>query len=127
MAYLLLWSILERYTSLRYHLAGEAMGKVQNLAQEPAFDRALRREVKGQRTIYRVDNPANEKKVKLSPSGSAKKALEYYYQVRCNVTHRGKGAGRDIETMYLSTRELLAITREVIAAAFEDAQWHGAP
>jgi hypothetical protein len=125
MAYLLLWSILERYTSMRYHLAGDVMGKVQNLAQEPAFERAFRREVKEDRTIYRVDDPDKDKKVKLSPSGSAKKALEYYYQVRCNVTHRGKAASRDLQTMYLSTRELFAITSEVIGTAFLEAQWHG--
>jgi len=54
---LLLWSVLERYTALRYHLAGKVMGKVEPLAQEQAFVDGLRQNVREERTVYRADDP----------------------------------------------------------------------
>ena len=48
-------------------------------------------------------------------------ALEYYYQVRSNVTHRGKGIIRDFEIIKFSIEELLPIFRDVLITAFQDA------
>ena len=118
MAYLLLWSSIERYVSLRYHLGGNVMEKVGKLADEPQFAKSLQQWVKDRRTVYRADRPG-EKEV-LDPN-SPVKAVKYYYQVRSNITHRGKGIVRDYEVLNKCLAELLPIFREVLKAAEQDA------
>lgn len=122
MAYLLLWTSIERYVSLRYHLGDKVTEKIACLAGEAAFVQGLVRHVRERREVYRADRPA-DKKV-LDPQ-SSKKALDYYYQVRSNVTHRGKGVVRDHERVEMSIRELLPIFREALAAAKRDAHYSG--
>lgn len=118
MAYLLLWSSIERYVSLRYHLGDKVTEKVGQLAHESAFAQSLRQCVKSRREVYRADRPG-EKEV-LDPQ-SPDKAVRYYYQVRSNITHRGKGVVRDYELLENSLEELLPIFRKVLKAAEDDA------
>lgn len=118
MAYLLLWTSIERYVSLRYHLGDKVTEKVGRLAHESAFAQSLRGHVQGQREVYRADRPG-EKEV-LDPQ-SPDKAVRYYYQVRSNITHRGKGVVRDYELVEKSLQELLPIFRDVLKAAKDDA------
>jgi hypothetical protein len=51
------------------------------------------------------------------------KAVGYYYQVRSNIIHRGKGAVRDFGLLKTSLEELLPIFREVLKTAEQDARW----
>lgn len=120
MAYLLLWSSIERYVSLRYHLGDKVMEKVSQLACEPAFVAGLLQHVKERRKVYRADRP--DQRVILDPQ-FPEKALAYYYQVRSNMTHRGKGVVRDHERVKKSLAELLPIFREVLKAAERDARY----
>jgi hypothetical protein len=120
MAYLLLWSSIERYVSLRYHLGDEVTKKINNLANEPAFIQALKDNVSNSRSIFRADRP--EDKVTLDPMNS-KGSLEYYYQIRSNITHRGKTVVKDHEILRDSLSELLNIFQSVLKAAFEAAQY----
>jgi hypothetical protein len=46
----------------------------------------------------------------------------YYYQVRSNITHRGKAVVTDYDTLGKSAKELLPIFRAVLAAAEQDAR-----
>jgi hypothetical protein len=123
MAYLLLWTSIERYASMRYNLSGGATQKVNQVANESAFETALLKHVDGlkeSRKLRRADKPEdgcvlNRKK--------PKKAMEYYYQVRNNLVHRGKGAYDDYKHLSLSLAELLPIFRETLQAAFEESQW----
>ena len=119
MAYLLLWTSIERYLSLRYSLGLGVMKRVNRLAEEPAFQQGLRQHVTRKRTIQRADRPGERET--LDP-GVPKKALLYYYQVRSNITHRGKGVTRDFELLRKSTDELLSIFREVLRVAELDAR-----
>ena len=119
MAYLLLWSAIERYVSLRYHLGNKAMEKVNQLTTEAAFADGLRQHATQGREIYRADRPGE--KVVLDPQ-SPIKAIEYFYQLRSNITHRGKGVVRDHERILKSLSELLSIFRGVLKAARTDAQ-----
>jgi hypothetical protein len=115
MAYLLLWSAIERFASFSYHLGGEPWQKVKQLAAEPAFAEALRREVRENRRLYRADRAGVD--VTLSPT-NPEKSVAYYYQIRSNITHRGKGVVRDHEILWASLSELLCIFRAVLDAAF---------
>lgn len=122
MAYLLLWTALERYTSLRYHLGDRANQKVLQIAYEQAFARAVKGHVAGQREICRSDDP--RKKIVLDPD-APHKVIEYYYQIRHNLVHRGKGVPHDHERLVKSLRERLAIFKETLMAAFEESKWKG--
>lgn len=121
MAYLLLWSSIERYASLRYHLGDGVTEKVAQLAREPAFAASLQQHVKGRREVYRADRPAEKE---VLDSKAPDNAVSYYYQVRCNITHRGKGVVRDYELLKKSLAELLAIFREILETAEHDAGYY---
>jgi hypothetical protein len=114
MAYLLLWSAIERYVSLRYHLGDKVIEKVNKLSREASFREGLRSHVTDKRELYRADRPGE--KVVLD-SESPEKALEYYYQIRSNIIHRGKAVVRDHDRISHSLAELVKIFRGVLAAA----------
>jgi hypothetical protein len=114
MAYLLLWSAIERYVSLRYHLGEKVFDKVKRLANEESFCNSLKENVKEQREVCRADRPSD----KIILDGDyPKKALEYYYQIRSNITHRGKAASQDFKRVRESLKELLAIFKSVLEDA----------
>jgi hypothetical protein len=123
MAYLLLWTSIERYASMRYNLSDKATNKVNQIAAESAFRDALLKHTVAQiqsRELRRADDPSQ--KLVLNRE-VPKKAMGYYHQVRNNLVHRGKGAYNDYKHLSLSLVELLPIFRETLQAAFEESQW----
>jgi len=123
MAYLLLWSSMERYASLRFHLGDRAVDKVMQIADDPQFGQLLRRVVKRTRRVQRADRPTDH--YELTPD-DPRNSLNYYYQIRSNITHRGKGVVRDHDIVRASLKELLEIFTELVRAAFESSS-KGAP
>ena len=119
MAYLLLWSSIERYVSLRYHLGDRVAEKVKQLAHETAFAESLAQHVKNVREVYRADRPS-EKEV-LDPH-RPERAVRYYYQVRSNITHRGKAVVRDYERVHNSLAELFPTFKNVLKASQSEAR-----
>jgi hypothetical protein len=126
---MVLWSSIERYVSLRYGLGRneQVFRRVQLLAGEPQFEASLRATdpsaTEKLRKLYRSDNPGQA--VTFEPSGPPEKAITYLYQVRSNVTHRGKEEQQDWKLLQTATAELFRIFREVLHAAENDAQWTG--
>ena len=119
MAYLLLWSSIERYVSLRYNLADKVNPKIGKFGQELAFRSAVSQYVSERREVARADDP--QEKAVLDPQSPAS-AVDYYYRIRSNITHRGKGLPRDHATLLKSATELLAIFCRVLEQAKKDAQ-----
>ncbi len=115
MAYLLLWSAIERYVSLRYHLGERVNQKVNHLASENVFTEALAEARPLKREVVRSHKP--EEKAVLDWE-NPKKALDYYYQVRSNITHRGKAVVEDHDRLLKSLDELLPIFQKVLNSAF---------
>ncbi len=117
MAYLLLWSSIERYVSLRYKIGGnDVLAKIHRLAGEDAFRDALREVVRDSeepRVVHRASDP--EDRVKLDPD-NPRRSIDYYYQVRSNMAHRGKAAIRDRQIVGDALSELLEIHKRVLAA-----------
>jgi hypothetical protein len=113
-AYLLLWTSIERYLTLRYHFGPEVSKRIRCLADEDAFRQTLATLAPKPRDIRRTDDPTQRERL-LSTDPA--KAIKYYYQVRSNITHRGKTQERDFETMRRSLYELLRIFRAVFGAA----------
>lgn len=118
MAYLLLWSSMEHYISLRYCLSDKATEKIWRLADEEAFARGLLKHVTRRDDVYRADRPRGKE---VLDANSPLKSLRYYYQLRSNITHRGKRALRDCERLRSSLEELLAIFQDVLETAEKDA------
>lgn len=114
MAYLLLWSAIERFTSLAYGSALDPMKRVGCLARDPRFTDLSH--LFGTRRASVVDSRDPRKKESLDaskPYGS----LKYYYQVRSNLSHRGKGAFDDGETVRQSLAELVRWFEAVLASS----------
>ena len=118
MAYLLLWSAIERYLSLRYSLGGSVVAKIRKLADEPAFGEALAELKLTPRELFRADQP--RKRVRLDAS-DPNGCVDYYYQVRSNLAHRGKAVVADHDRVVSALTELSSIFERVLARGFADA------
>jgi hypothetical protein len=123
MAYLLLWSAIERYAGLQYNLGGKVSKKVDQIATNPIFIKELSALPDDTlRTVFRGDNPDTQYwLVRDDP----KKALDYYYQVRSNMTHRGKAVHADFAIVFQALSELAPIFRSMLDDAFKQHPvWH---
>jgi len=116
MAYTLLWTAIERYAGLRYHLGKDVQKKVYQIASEDIFARSLKRHVKHPRYVFRTNDLS---KYTLDPN-SPEKSIKYYFQVRSNSVHRGKVAGNDFDIIKNSLQELLYIFKEMLNAVWAD-------
>ena len=87
-SYLLLWSIIERYASLRYYLKSkDTMNKIKKFAEEKIFSDAISKINEEFKEVYNSSQP--KKKCVFDPSNPIK-TINYFYQIRSNITHRGK-------------------------------------
>ncbi len=125
-AYMLLWSSIERYVSLRYGLGKDRLvEKVKRLAEESAFVDALSATspaaARNLRTVASTGRPADRKSFDLD--AQPVKQIEYLYHLRSNVTHRGKEELLDWDLIRSATGELLRVFRAVLVAAEADAEW----
>lgn len=120
MAYMLLWTAIERYTSLRYHLRKSAVAKIMRMTDEPAFRKALLAHVQREDIVYSTDAGTPEKLLRDNP----KKSLKYYYQVRCNATHRGKAMSNDVDRLEKCIGELARVFIDTRNGAFEECKCH---
>lgn len=123
MAYTLLWSAIERFTTLSYSLASHANGsvaqRVGRFADEPAFRQAISAESQQTwedlRAVFRSDSP-DSSSIKPVREGEINPGavLRQLYQVRCNIVHRGKEAGMDMKLMITATTLLTAAFKAVL-------------
>jgi hypothetical protein len=121
--YLLLWPVIERFAALAFGPDLDPMAKLTRLSESEAFARAVSRIVRQQREVIDSRNPA--KKYILKPESPAS-AAHYFYAVRSNLSHRGKGAFRDGEIVRLSLIELEAVVRDILGRLQAEAT-HGNP
>jgi hypothetical protein len=118
MHYLLLWTLLERFISLRSGPLLEPGEKVRRLGEYGEFRDAFEKRVPtvdGRTGKILIYDSRGSGKARLTPGDSARSA-KYYYLVRNNVAHRGKGAWNDGEIVRCSLRELHAITVDMLVA-----------
>ena len=111
MAYLLLWSILERLSTLCFGPGHDPMQRIKRLRELPGMEDLVRLNV--QRTDKVSDSRNPDTAYKLDGT-NAKKCFEYYYQVRSNLSHRGKGVFNEFDKVHCSLKELLAITEQFL-------------
>jgi gamma-glutamylcyclotransferase (GGCT)/AIG2-like uncharacterized protein YtfP len=112
MAYLLLWSVLERLAAFCFGPGNAPMQRITRLHELEGIPEALLKHVSriGE-TVADTRNPA--KAIKLDPS-NPQGCFDYYYTVRSNLSHRGKAVFDDFDKVYSSLKELLSVTREYL-------------
>jgi hypothetical protein len=111
MTYLFLWTVIERYAALAYGPELRPGQTAAKLGEDRLFWTLLEETV--HRTHQLVDTQDPDTTYRLDSANPRKSAL-YYFQVRNNLTHRGKGAWQDAETVRQSLRELQTIMRQMI-------------
>jgi hypothetical protein len=111
MAYLLLWSVIERYCSFAYGLCLDPNKKQEPLAVDRVFQNALLTYMKNPREIHSTRYQSGLIRLrKAKPVES----MKYYYGVRSNIAHRGKASWDDGEIVRLSLFELFDIFQLVL-------------
>ena len=110
MRYMFLWTIIERFTFLRYSLGGDANSRVKSLADNEHFIIGLKNYVNKERKIFDTQTLKHY----TLKADEPKKAIDYYYQVRNNLTHRGKGISKDYYILIDCYEELFNIIQFVI-------------
>jgi hypothetical protein len=117
MAYLLLWTAIERYCAFAYGPFLSSGEKRRALAVSEPFQEALIKVLKGSDHLKRVcviyDSQDPEKWKRLNAYRPID-SINYYYFVRCNLAHRGKSEFRDGEIIRLSLIELFKIFQIVL-------------
>lgn len=116
MAYLLLWTAIERFVALRYNFRGEQVMKtVYRLSEEPLFAEMLQH-TKQHRVLYSTDNVENRRKFNKEEPLTC---IKYYYQLRSNITHRGKASITDAILVNDCLIELRDIFKAILINAKE--------
>jgi len=113
MAYLLLWSAVQRFTCFCYSPKLNDAERNNKLSADPRFKQAL---LKIQPQVRSVSTSLRPDKVYSLNSQSPKDAVDYYYQIRCNLSHRGKANYVDLETLDSSLWELYQILCRILTA-----------
>ena len=114
MNYMLLWSAIDRYTSLKYNKKFQKWNR-ERFAEEKTFKEGIKKYTDKRHSPvfstddleiheFNVDDPLN--------------TLYYYYTFRCNVVHRGKTMIGDYDMLKTATEELLEIFKEVLENTF---------
>lgn len=113
MHYMLLWTAIDRFSSLRYNKE-KISNNNYHFSQQQVFINALENMGIEERKIFTADNL---RKYKLDADKS-NWAINYYYKVRCNIVHRGKTFFNDYDDVHNSIKELSKIFKEVLTDTF---------
>jgi hypothetical protein len=111
MAYLLLWSILERLASLSFGSALDPNEKVNKLHELPGMRHLVHT------LVHRTDRVTDSRDPTQSytlDGQDAEVSFRYYYQVRSNLSHRGKALETEAAKVHDSLAELLQITERFL-------------
>lgn len=111
MAYLLLWSILERLSALCFGPGKDPMKRIHRLYELKGMPNAVRINIDRFDKVSDSRNPRHTYKL---DANNAKSSFSYYYQVRSNLIHRGKAVFNEFEKVHSSLKELLGITQQYL-------------
>lgn len=116
MYYMLLWSAIDRYCSLKYDVTNRQGDYLEALSEDYIFINALdNTHIRKGRPIFSAKNLLYYKLDKTNPKFS----VNYYYTIRSNVVHRGKDKKVKIGELHSSLVELLEIFEKMIDETFK--------
>tara|TARA_B110001450_G_C17626891_1_gene483539 strand:- start:272 stop:1138 length:867 start_codon:yes stop_codon:yes gene_type:complete len=110
-AYLLLWTIIERFCALKYGNLSPNQ-RLQKLSQDEDVQWSKIDFDQSSRSIYRSDEVG--KRITINSQSTAYKRLQYYYGIRSNMVHRGKDVFRDIEIIENAYNEVKLIFEHIL-------------
>ena len=115
MNYILLWSAIERYSSIKYNKPLKKWNNEQ-FAKEKEFEKGIKK-FKGKRhmPVYSTE----DLKMYEFDADDAFKTLNYYYTFRCNIVHRGKSMYNDYKMLKTAADELLEIFKNILEDTFD--------
>jgi hypothetical protein len=112
-AYMLLWTIIERFCALKYGNLSPSE-KLKCLINDSDIDwGSILSGIERTDVIYRSDKA--DYSVKLDRMKGPKKVLEYYYAIRSNMVHRGKDVFDDASRIQNSFYELEKIFQTILS------------
>jgi hypothetical protein len=123
MFYIFLCSILERIMFLNGGFGLSPNKQIRLFSEDKTLKKVFKLLVQSQdfphfnstfqRVIFRSDDPSNSTKWSYVPSDDVdvKVALDYYYRLRSNITHRGKSGIKKLAALEKSFEELLFILK----------------
>ena len=116
MYYMLLWSAIDRYCSVKYDVTNRQGDYLKALSKDYFFINALdNTPIRGGRPIFSAKNLSFFKLDKTNPWF----CVNYYYTIRSNVVHRGKDKKVKIGELHSSLVELLEIFEKMINETFK--------
>ena len=119
MNYMLLWSAIERYTSLKYDFQTKGKNN-KDFANEESFDKALKKHVNLKNYSRKQVYSAEDIKMYRLDLNEPEFCINFYYTIRCNVVHRGKSSYNDERLLKRSLQDLLNIFKDVLADTFKE-------
>ena len=112
--YMLLWSAIERYASLKYDIGKDVKAQFANEYSD-IISQVIKDNVNEERLVYNSDTLWCNKLDHEDPVGS----LFYYYTIRCNVVHNGKDFQIwDFDLLKKSLVELYKIFKQIFDKTF---------
>jgi hypothetical protein len=117
MAYLLLWSILERLSAFCFGPGMDPTKRVKCFHELSGISDLVEEIVKRE---DKVSDSRKASDIFRLDRTNAKKCFLYYYQLRSNLSHRGKGVKNEYARLHASLTELLEITERYLQKLAED-------
>lgn len=114
MNYMLLWSAIDRYSSLKYNKRQQNWNR-ERFAKQKAFKNGIN---KFKDRYHRPVYSTNDLTMHKFNEEDSEETLNYYYTLRCNIVHRGKSKGYDYKLVETATRELLEIFKDILNDTF---------
>lgn len=111
------WSALERISAIKYSLKANSERRIAALGKDQAFVRALASTERklGQSHPFRPiqDTRSTRKRSqRVFLFSKPDEAIDYLYQVRNNITHRGKGGYEADLPVIVASLDVLVLTIE---------------
>ena len=114
MNYMLLWSAIDRFSSLKYNKQRQ-IENLERFARQKEFKECIKKfKDSYHRPVYSTD----DLEIHEFNAEDYKETLHYYYTLRCNVVHRGKSTSSDYSMLKQATEELLEIFKNIIENTF---------
>ena len=116
MYYMLLWSAIDRYCTLKYDVHEDQGNYLKELANDELFDEAFQFiQPRGRDAIYSSKNASPFYFNRSRPNY----IVNHYYTIRCNVVHRGKDPENNMSSLIESLYDLLKIFQYMIGKTFD--------
>lgn len=116
MYYMLLWSAIDRYCTLKYDVSNKQSDYLKKLSEDEVFIEAFE-------SVRPKARDEIRSAINASPFYFNRRRknyiINYYYTIRSNVVHRGKEGKNNIDALKDSLYDLLDIFNEMIKNTFK--------